>query len=238
MKYVVPFILIAILNNVSIAQNTAHSYTDIFGIERSVTEHEIISTENPSRLITLDAGFSFVVMFDFKIPANSEFPKEVFGKDIAAGERLVFADHNGGIIERLIIFQFEGFLPEYDFTYNYSFSNSDSIGGIPFRNNVWFYNEGEFIKQNPTGVAFKTRRLIQEKGLKYPDEIIMSRIVMVTNPERSHELIISYIETGKTNNLTLKNWEDGFYSEEFKNRFVQEIKFRAIAALTITPITN
>lgn len=220
------------------AQNTPFSYTDTFGIERSVNEHEIISSENPSRVISLNTDFSFIGMFDFKIPANSEFPEEVFGKDIAAGERLVFVDDKDGVVERLIIFQFEGFLPEYDFTYNYSFPGSDSIGGIPFRNNVWFYNEAEFIRKNPTGVAFKTRQLIQENGLEYPDEIIMSRIVMVTNSERSHELIISYIETGKKNTLTLENWEEEFYSEDFKNQFTQEIKDRAIAALRITPIAN
>ncbi len=233
MKAFFTFILIILTSNFCVAQNQSHSYTDIFGVNRLISDHGIVSEANPSRLFSLDTSFIFVGTFEFTIAANSEFPKEVSGENIAAGERIVFADIRNRTAHRLLIFQFEGFLPDYNFTYNYSFSGADSLGGIPYRNNVWFYDEASYIKENPSGVASQTRELIREKGVHYPAEIIMSRIVMVTNPERRNELIISYIETADFNALNLSDWERGIYTTEFKSEFNDRMKARAIRSIHI-----
>ena len=77
-------------------------------IKRSVEGTLITSYELPKIKIKVADEFKFLGRFDFEIIATSnEYPEELIGKPVAAGERLVFAvaDQDNSI-EKLFIVQF------------------------------------------------------------------------------------------------------------------------------------
>ena len=94
---------------------------------RSVENNVLYSEDLPAIRVRVDSAFRYVGKFDFVL------------KEIAYGERYVFADDKDGRIERLFIFQFEGFLPNNDHTYNYNFDQAELIEGFKFRQNTWAY---------------------------------------------------------------------------------------------------
>ncbi|MBK7871966.1 MAG: hypothetical protein IPJ74_15475 [Saprospiraceae bacterium] len=135
--------------------------------KRYVKKDILISNYLPKVKIEVNKEFRYIGNFDFEIIASSdEWPKEFIGKPIAAGERFVFAKTDSNKkIEKLFIVQFEGFLTDNDFTYNYNFTNADSIGNNRYRHNTWFYDSKQMAEQNPQNENAKTRNFYRTKDL-------------------------------------------------------------------------
>ncbi|MBX2818622.1 MAG: hypothetical protein KTR29_03040 [Rhodothermaceae bacterium] len=89
--------------------------------ERSVHNNILVSSDLPDIRVAVDPEFTYVGRFDF------------FIRDVAYGERFVFVDAENKKVQRLFIFQFEGFLPTNTMTYNYNFSQAEEIGGFRFQ---------------------------------------------------------------------------------------------------------
>jgi hypothetical protein len=150
--------------------------------ERRVEEGVLISTALPNVRIRVDEAFAYLGSFAFTL------------RGIAYGERFVFADTSGNRVERLFIAQFEGFLPDNTHTYNYNFSEAETIAGFRFRQNTWAYSNTEAERESPDAEGALTARFIRSRGLNLEDELMMSRFVMVPDAERRHEMILFYLE--------------------------------------------
>lgn len=184
---------------------------------RYVEGNRIISTELPEIEIEVGGEFSYVGNFDFEILVNSdEYPKELQGKAVAAGERFVFAAVEGNrAIKKLFIVQFEGFLAENDFVYNYNFDRAEYIGDNKYRHNTWFYDSKKLAQENPNNEGAKTRAFLQEKGFQLEDEFMMSRFVGLASEDRKHEIIIFHLEMlKKTTGYSLDEYENSISREE------------------------
>lgn len=179
--------------------------------KRHVKKDILISNHLPEVKIKVNKEFKYLGRFDFEIIASSdEWPKEFIGKSIAAGERFVFAKTSSDKkIEKLFIVQFEGFLADNDFTYNYNFAKADSIGNNRYRHNTWFYDSKQMAEQNPQNENAKTREFLQGKGFYSEDEVMMSRFLGLASEDRRNEIIIFYFEMLKTTTgYSLAEWED------------------------------
>ena len=161
---------------------------------RYVENNVFISDTLPVINIKIDSDFEYEGSFDFEIIANSEYPLEIQGKPVAAGDRYVFSTKEDATITKLFIIQLEGFLPTNDFIFNYNFDHADSIGNNKYRYNTWFYNSEKLALENPTNEGAKTREFLKNKGYKVPDEYMMSRYVGLASEDRKNEIIIFYIE--------------------------------------------
>ena len=62
----------------------------------------------------------------------------------------VFVDAEESTIKRLLIVQFEGFLPAVDEYYRYNLSASPVVANYPFRSNAYAFDIVESIAANPT----------------------------------------------------------------------------------------
>ncbi|HMQ47653.1 MAG TPA: hypothetical protein PKA00_09565 [Saprospiraceae bacterium] len=182
---------------------------------RSVEQNVLASDSLPAVQIKVADEFHFVGNFDFEIIANSdEYADSIQGKPIAKGERFVFASAADKVVDKLFIVQFEGFLPEYDFTYNYNFDKAEFIGSKKYRHNTWFYNNKELAQENPGNEGAKTTAFLEEKGYKLEDEFMMSRFVGLASEDRKNEIIIFYIEMLKHTT--------GYSLQEFENTLPKE----------------
>ncbi len=185
--------------------------------DRYVEGNTIISKNLPEIEIEVADEFKYVGVFDFEIFANSdEYPAELQGKAVAAGERFVFAmgdeDRN---VKKLFIVQFEGFLEENEFIFNYNFDNAEYIGKNKYRQNSWFYDSASLAEENPYNEGAKTRTFLKDKGFLLEDEYMMSRFVGLASEDRKHEIIIFYIEMlHGTTGYSLKEYENSISKEE------------------------
>lgn len=166
------------------------------GPRRYLDGRVLVSSDLPAIRISISEEFEYAGRVSFPI------------RDVAAGERIVFVDVDetrllpgmrrflpeSRHVERLIIAQFEGFLPGVDDHYRYDFSNALEIGGHRFRQNTYAYSNAEAAAENPTGEAALTVEMLRARGYVIEDEWMMSRLVAVPDEARRHELILSYVE--------------------------------------------
>ncbi|MDH3649760.1 MAG: hypothetical protein OEQ53_08755 [Saprospiraceae bacterium] len=193
---------------------------------RYVTNNILISSALPKLEIKVDDAFVFVGKFDFEIIANSdEYPPELQGEPVAGGDRYVFvsADENQKI-NKLFIVQFEGFLPQNSFTYNYNFDNAEFMGENKYRHNTWFYDSKKLSEENPNNEGAKTRKFLENKGYDLDDHFMMSRFVGLASEDRKHEIIIFYLEMMKqATGYSLKEYETSIREDEadsLRNSFI------------------
>ena len=159
---------------------------------RYVEGNVFTSTYLPAIRIEIDEALEYVGMMDFIL------------KDIAHVERYVFVEADAQQrIERMIVFQFEGFLDNTDEYYRYRFTDPDTLGGLAFNHNTWYYDDAAQIAQNPGAESERTRAFLEEKGYTLETELMMSRFVAVVDEAKRHELILFYWENARDTGYTL-----------------------------------
>ena len=204
---------------------------------RYVEGNQLISKSLPKITIKIASEFYFVGRFDFVIKAMSEeYEESLRGKPVAEGERFVFAKVDPSIpnlAQKLFIVQFEGFYENLDLTYNYDLSKENQMGDFKYRNNTWFYNNKENISQYPEAEAAKTFQLLEEKGLKTKDEVLMSRFVTVVDENRKNEMIIYYLEFAEDNDFSLVEFESGKYEKLFVDSLEKKLVKRSLNSFQI-----
>lgn len=162
--------------------------------DQYVRGQEIVSKKLPKIRVRVSGDFQYLGKFPFKI------------RDVAAGERFVFAESQGKKVTRLFIAQFEAFYPENDKVYNYSFADAMEMKGHKFRQNTYAYSNRESLARNVNGEAALTYKFLTEKGLEVEDELVMSRFVTVPPENRKHELILFYLENGSETGYRLHDF--------------------------------
>lgn len=194
--------------------------------ERFVKDNILTSKLLPELEIEIAKEFDYVGTFEFEIIANSdEYPEDLQGKAVAAGDRYVFASADEDKkVRKLFILQFEGFLPDNDFIYNYNFSQAETIGENKYRHNTWFYDSKKLAEENPNNEGARTRMFLENKGYQLEDQFMMSRFVGLASEDRKHEIILFYIEMLKNSTgLSLEAYENSINPEEadsIRNTFI------------------
>ncbi len=112
-------------------------------------------------------------------------------KDQAWSDRHLFARADGRRIERLVVLQFEGFLPEIEGRYGFSIPRSDQVAGSHYRfsperielggygyvHDTWAFDHRANAAENPGLESERTLRHLESEGWELADELIMSRFV-------------------------------------------------------------
>ena len=160
--------------------------------QRYVEGQVLVSTDLPAIRVRLDEAFAYVGQRTFTL------------KDIARVERYVFVDADEQRrIERMFIFQFEGFLDTNDHTYRYRFTNPVELGGHTFNHNTWYYDDAVEMARNPGAESERTRAFLEEQGYHLEQELMMSRFVAVVDEAKRNELILYYFENVRDTGYTL-----------------------------------
>lgn len=184
------------LCSLGIGQSASAQITAPAQPERIVQDNVLTSSALPKTSIQVDRAFSYVGKFDFTI------------RDIAYGERHVFVDAQDKKVNRLFIFQFEGFLPNNEHTYRYTFTDAEVIAGFRFRQNTWAYSNAMSAKENPAGEGPLTAAFLRAKGYELEDELMMSRFLMVPDKAKRNELILFYLENASPTGHTITSFYD------------------------------
>lgn len=158
---------------------------------RTVDGRVFVSTYLPELRVEIDEAFAYVGHVEFDL------------KGLARVDRHVFVDADGARVERMIVFQFEGFLDDNDHTYHYRFTNPMTLGGATYNQNTYFFDTAVSIARNPGAETDHTAAFLKEKGYELEDEQMTSRFVRVVDDARRHELILFYLENVSSTGYTL-----------------------------------
>jgi hypothetical protein len=115
---------------------------------------------------------------------------------VARAEQHFFADvDKDGNISRLYWVQFEGYLPDNKHSYDYSNSQKKvNIDGLDFYADAWA-RKIDPMQGRPDSDGNKARAFLLSKGFKTKsNEVIMQRLVNMTDPTNRNELMIIYLE--------------------------------------------
>lgn len=193
---------------------------------RSFVDGVLISLENPRLAIKPAVDFEFVGRHPFRI------------RDVAAGERFVFVDADEDRAERLLLVQFEAFLPGVDNFFRYDLSSSPVVAGYPFRSNGFAFDLSESRRRDPRNESSLTADFLEERGLALPDQWMMWRSLTVPDPERRSEIIFFYVEDVASVGLTLDDLYQDERATEAWRSIQTDLRERAGEAFVVTTLDS
>lgn len=114
--------------------------------------------------------------------------------DVANAEQHFFVEaDNNGRVKRLYWIQFEGYLSNNTHTYDYQANKVVKIGHLDFIADAYARNTAA----NPSRAGSdgsRAREFLKGKGFSIGDEVIMQRLVHLTDESKRNELMIIYLE--------------------------------------------
>ena len=165
---------------------------------REVKGRELISTARPAVRIKFDDDFKYVGTQSFVLYNVAHAEQHFF----------VEADRQGNI-RRLYWVQFEGYLPDNKHTYDYKSARTVNLGGLEF-----------FADSRPANLSAqppppdsdgaRARAFLASKNLRTAsDDILLQRLIHLTDATRRNELLIIYVEDLATTGLTAADLAPG-----------------------------
>lgn len=210
----------------SLSTSTIANASEASDMNQFMTDGVLISREDPSLAIDVADEFEFVGRHPFTI------------RDVAAGERFVFVQAEDHQVQKLLMVQFEGFLPGIDNFYRYDLSTMPVVANYPFRSNGYAFNIVEDMIANPKSESAATYPFLESKGYSVPNELMMWRSLTVADDARSKEMIIFYIEDVKSAGLTLADLYVDDAETDVWIKIQKDLEFRANDAFRITELDD
>jgi hypothetical protein len=149
---------------------------------RKIDGQTLTSSSVPKVTLKFDKDFKYVGTQSFVL------------YEVANAEQHFFVEAgNDRKIKRLYWIQFEGYLPSNTHTYNYQSTKVIKIGHLDFFADAIARN----IKSGPSrpgSDGTRTQEFLKSKGFTIGDEVVMQRLVHLTDRTKRNELMIIYLE--------------------------------------------
>ena len=192
--------------------------------ERNILDGVLISTKEPALGIEVVRPFAFL----------GRHPVVV--GEVGAGERFVFVDADNEVVRRLLIVQFEGFLPGVDDFFRYDLSGKPVVAKYAFRSNGYAFDMAESVSRNPAGEAAATNTFLESKGYEVPRYWMMWRSLTIADEAKKKEVIIFYVEDAESIGLTLADlYRDDSPTDAWLN-IQRELEVRANGSFRLAEI--
>jgi hypothetical protein len=152
-------------------------------LSRKVKGRKLTSTQLPAVQLEFAKGFKYAGGQSFVL------------YEVANAEQHFFVDADKeGLIKRFYWIQFEGYLPNNTHTYRYKANKTVDLGGLAFFADALALN----IKVNtgrPDSDGSRAQAFLLSKGYRMAsDEVLMQRLVHLTDETKRNELMIIYME--------------------------------------------
>ena len=155
------------------------------GLARTVSGNTLVSENDPPVRMSFEEGFEHIGGQKFILYGTAEVEQHFFAEE-----------HPDGTLKSFVWIQFEGFLPDNDYTYDYSDS--------PLRLQIGdfdFYTDTEAGASNrlmplgwPGTDGFLARKFAADKGYTMPDDYAYARLVHIPDDASRKELLIIFME--------------------------------------------
>ncbi len=167
------------------------------GLARSTAGQDLLSPADPAIALRFDPDFRHIGGHKFIL----------YG--VADTEQHFFVETRGDDLHALYWIQFEAYLPDNSYTYDYE----DSPGRVEL-GGLEFYLDTAIVESDPSKRRRGTdgslaRAFALSKGYEFPQDFIYARLVHLTDESRRKELMIIYIEDLAPSGLTASGLDEG-----------------------------
>ncbi len=152
-------------------------------LSRTVKGQEIVSRQQPAAQLKFDKAFKYAGGQSFVL------------YEVANAEQHFFVDADKeGRVKRLYWVQFEGYLPSNTHAYDYKSDKTVDIGGLTFIADAFARNI-KVSTSRPDSDGSRAQTFLQSKGFRMAsDDILMQRLVHLTDETKRNEVMIIYRE--------------------------------------------
>lgn len=166
-------------------------------VKRTVSGQVLTSKDMPAVKLEFDKGFKYAGAQSFVL------------YDVANAEQHFFVDADkDGRVKRLYWIQFEGYLPDNTYTYNYDSPEIVTISGLNFFADVYARSlKGDLGRPDSDGN--RARAFLQSKGFHVGTEVISQRLVHLVDETKRNELMIIYLEDLNGTGFTAADLNEG-----------------------------
>lgn len=192
-------------------------------VSRTVKGQVLTSKEMPSVRLEFDKAFKYAGGHSFVL------------YDVANAEQHFFVEADKeGRVSRMYWIQFEGYLPDNTYSYNYKSPKIVNIGGLDFFADVY----ARSMKGNtgrPDSDGNRAREFLASKGYKIGStEVVSQRLVNLIDAAKRNELMIIYLEDLSATGLTAADLNEGGSAHARWPEISQAVLDRALKNLKIS----
>ena len=126
-------------------------------------------------------------------------------------------------IERLLMIQFEGYLDDTPYTYEYPLTNTVNFGNYTYLTDTSIVHLPLLVEQHPDAEAARVITCLRDQGYTMQDTVVIQRYIRVLDAAKRHEMLIQYVENAQGAGSASEHYAD--------NR--QNLHERAIASFSI-----
>lgn len=154
-------------------------------LSRSVTGNTLFSQDDPPVRMTFDEGFEYIGGQKFILYGTADVEQHFFVEE-----------HPDGTLKSFFWIQFEAFLPDNDYTYDYSGSPLRlQIGAFDFYTDTAAGTSNWLMPHGWPGTdGYLARKFASDKGYAMPDEYAYARLVHIPDDMSRKELLIIFME--------------------------------------------
>jgi hypothetical protein len=155
--------------------------------------------------------------------------------DVANAEQFFFVDADrSGHIRGLFWIQFEGYLPNNKYAYDYPVNKTVRLGGLDFIADAFPVNtRSDPGRSGSDGIL--ARAFLESKGYRtVSDELILQRLVFLTDQSKRSEIMIIYLEDLSAKGLTAADLRERGKEAAQWNKLSQELLDRALKNIKIS----
>lgn len=144
--------------------------------------HRIKSPAVPDAVFRVDATLNPLPLLQFPI------------KDQTDAERYLFVETSAGVVQRMLVLQFETVKPGSDFRFVFPSKPPRTFGPHTYRSGAYAYDDVAAATGEPTLEAARTRAALIKQGLQPPRYWHVARLARVADKAGLHEAIVFYME--------------------------------------------
>lgn len=168
---------------------TEAEYTNL---ARSVSGNELLSHHDPAAILRFDPAYQYIGGQKFILYGVADTEQHFFVETTADDK-----------LKSIFWIQFEAYLPNKPFTYNYKDSPLRlNIGDYEFYTDTdAFYFDPDKKRKRGTDGSM-VRQFLASKGYSYPSEVAYARMVYLTDEANNKELMIIFMDDLAEKGLT------------------------------------
>ncbi len=155
------------------------------GLSRTVSGNTLLSQSDPPVRMTFDEGFEYIGGQKFVLYGTADVEQHFFVEE-----------HADGTLKSFFWIQFEGFLPDNDYTYDYTGSPLRlQIGDFDFYTDTAAGASNRFMRLGWPGTdGYLARKFAADKGYAMPDDYAYARLVHIPDDLSRKELLIIFMD--------------------------------------------
>lgn len=172
---------------------------ELTGLERTVVGNDLVSERDPAAVLRFDPAYRYLGGHKFVLYGVADTEQHFF-----------VATTDDDKLESVFWVQYEAYLPDKRYTYDYDDSPlRQTLGDLEFYTDTEVFSYDPTVKRRRGTDGAMARQFLASKGYSYPREVAYARLVYLTDASRQKELMIIFMDDLSARGLTADELQEG-----------------------------